>query len=57
MERTLPAISPAERYARLGAASASTVVDIWRRANLATAGELAETHNWPATAVKQASHG
>jgi rhodanese-related sulfurtransferase len=40
MERTLSSISPAELYARLGTASAPTVVDVRRPADFATAGEL-----------------
>jgi hypothetical protein len=56
MERTLSSIPPAD-YGRFGTASAPTVVDIRRRANLVTAGELAETQNWPAATVKQARRG
>ncbi len=40
MEQTLSSISPAELYARLGTAAAPTVVDVRRRADFATAGEL-----------------
>ncbi len=40
MERTLSSISPTELYARLGTAAAPTVVDVRRRADFATAGEL-----------------
>src|SRR5438128_4582051 len=40
MERTLSSISPPELYARLGTAAAPTVVDVRRRADFATAGEL-----------------
>jgi hypothetical protein len=54
MEQALPAISSADLYARLGTASAPTVVDValytWCRSL------QAETHNWPAT-LKQARHG
>jgi hypothetical protein len=56
MERTLSSISPAD-YGRIGIASAPIVVDVRRRADLATGGELAETHNWPAATVKQARRG
>ena len=40
MEQTLSSISPTELYARLGTAAAPTVVDVRRRADFATAGEL-----------------
>src|ERR1700730_17435762 len=40
MEQTLSSISPAELYTRLGTAAAPTVVDVRRRADFATAGEL-----------------
>src|SRR5712691_11537074 len=40
MEQTLSSIAPAELYARLGTAAAPTVVDVRRRADFATAGEL-----------------
>ena len=40
MEQTLPAISSADLYARLGTASAPTVVDVRRPADFAAASEL-----------------
>ena len=40
MEQAFPSISPADLYARLGTATAPTVVDVRRPADFADAGEL-----------------
>jgi hypothetical protein len=58
MQQTPTSISPFDLYAELGTASAPVIVDVRRPSDFAWCrGLQAETHNWPATAAKQARHG